>query len=138
MSSPPKLSLFIPFWDEKESLPVAIDEALRVFGDLEGGFELLLIDDGSLDGSSEIAQRYADQSTLVRVLRHPRNLGYGAALASGFGAARGDFIGYTDVDLPTPLEGFLDALPLLDDEADIVIGYPTGARCGTSTSASSC
>jgi glycosyltransferase involved in cell wall biosynthesis len=121
----PHFSLFIPFCDERDLLPIAVDEALRVFGGLPGGFEMLLVDDGSSDGSEAIADTLAERHSQVRVVRHARRLGYGAVLTTGYRAARGEIIAYSDVDMPAPLEHFALALPLLD-EADLVVGYPTG------------
>jgi glycosyltransferase involved in cell wall biosynthesis len=61
----------------------------------------------------------------VHLVRHPRRLGYGAVLTTGYRAARGAVIAYSDVDMPAPLEHFAQALPLLED-ADLVVGYPIG------------
>ena len=127
MSKTPTFSLFIPFSNERVLLGPAVTEALRIFGTLPGGFELLLVDDGSSDGSESIADHLAQQHPQVRVVRHPARLGYGAVLTTGYGEARGEVIAYSDVDMPAPLEHFARALPLLQD-ADLVIGYPTGVN----------
>ena len=127
MSKTPTFSLFIPFCNERVLLGPAVTEALRIFGSLPGGFELLLVDDGSSDGSEAIADDLALQHPQVRVVRHPAQLGYGAVLTTGYGEALGEVIAYSDVDMPAPLEHFARALPLLRD-ADLVIGYPTGVQ----------
>jgi len=87
----------------------------------------LLVDDGSTDGSSELADGFATEHAEIRVVHHSHNQGYGAALTTGFRESRGSIVAYSDVDLPTPLQGFVDALSLLDD-ADVVIGYPSGGN----------
>lgn len=127
MTAAPHFSLFIPFCNERALLPTAVDEALRVFEGLAGGFELLLVDDGSSDGSERTADHLAAAHPSVRVVRHPVRLGYGAVLTTGYREARGEVIAYSDVDMPAPLEHFALALPLLRD-ADLVIGYPTGVH----------
>ena len=125
MTAAPQFSLFIPFCNERALLQVAVDKALAVFGSLPGGFELLLVDDGSSDGSESIAVGLAQRHPEVHLVRHPRRLGYGAVLTTGYRAARGAVIAYSDVDMPAPLEHFAQALPLLKD-ADLVVGYPIG------------
>ena len=126
MSRPgPSLSMFVPFHDELEALPRVVERALDVFGGRPDGFELILVDDGSRDGSGELADELAARHPAVRVVRHEHNLGYGAALGTGFRACTGDVVCYSDADLPVRLEDFADALPLLAD-ADLVTGYPRG------------
>lgn len=117
--------MFVPFHDEREALPEAVEQAVQAFGRLPNRFELILVDDGSRDGSGELADQLADRHDVVRVVRHPRNLGYGGALTTGFGACTGDVICYSDADLPVRMQEFVGALPLLE-QADLVIGYPRG------------
>jgi len=117
--------MFVPFHDEREALPEAVERALAVFGPLGDRFELILVDDGSRDGSGALADELAAGDDRVRVVRHPSNRGYGGALTTGFEACTGDVVCYSDADLPVRLEEFAGALPLLE-EADLVIGYPRG------------
>jgi glycosyltransferase involved in cell wall biosynthesis len=81
------------------------------------------VDDGSRDGSGALADRLAEELGGVRVVRHPVNRGYGAALATGFAKCHGRIIAYTDADLPVSPRRFIEVLPELDS-ADLVIGYP--------------
>ena len=117
--------MFVPFHDELEALPEAVEAILDVFDDRPETFELILVDDGSRDGSGRLADALADRHDAVRVVRHPVNRGYGAALSTGFTSATGDVVCYSDADLPVRVQEFVDALPLLD-EADLVIGHPRG------------
>ncbi len=121
----PELSLFVPFYDEEDSLPVAVEAALAMLASTGRSHELILVDDGSTDGSAAIADRAAADHDAVRVARHEVNRGYGAALCTGFAEALGDLVLYSDADLPVALHHFADALPRLE-RVDLVTGYPLG------------
>ncbi|HRI54822.1 MAG TPA: glycosyltransferase family 2 protein, partial [Pseudomonadota bacterium] len=84
--------------------------------------EVLGCDDGSRDDSALVVRRAGDGEPRIRLVSHPRNLGDGAALRTGFTAARGDVVFYTDSDLPIELGEIARALPLLAG-TDLVIGY---------------
>lgn len=117
----PQLSLFLPFWNEVEVLERTVQVCVEVLSASGLDWELVLVDDGSVDGSEALATRLAGNG--VRVVRHSRNLGYGAALATGFRECRGDVIAYTDADLPVDIQRFVDAFPLMETH-DLVIGHP--------------
>jgi glycosyltransferase involved in cell wall biosynthesis len=94
-----RLSYFFPAHDEEANLAGLVDEALAVLPGLAETFEIIAVDDGSRDATATVAQRFADEHPdVVRVVRHPVNLGYGAALRSGFAAARYELIAFTDGD----------------------------------------
>jgi glycosyltransferase involved in cell wall biosynthesis len=85
--------------------------------------EIIVVDDASTDRSIEIARGFTATCSFVRVLRHERNQGKGAALRTGFRAANGDFVAVQDADLeydPSELKDLLR--PLRDGRADVVIG----------------
>lgn len=120
---PQTLSVFFPMYNERDNIAVTLERALAVIPDLGfADFEILVIDDGSKDDSALVVQRAAQREPRIRLVSHPRNLGYGAALRTGFTAARGDVVFYTDSDLPIDLGELARALPLLPG-ADLVIGY---------------
>ena len=120
----PRVTLFCPVHDERESLPALVEKALGVLGGVTPDFELLIVDDGSRDGSGELADAAAAEDARVRVVHHARHRGYGQALRTGFTEARGDVVAYTDCDEPGDLHLLPDALRLLDDPAlDLVVGY---------------
>jgi glycosyltransferase involved in cell wall biosynthesis len=85
--------------------------------------EIVAVDDGSSDGSRAILERLRDEGLIQRLVIHERNRGKGAALATGFSEASGDFVIVQDADLeydPGEYRRLLE--PLLDDRADVVYG----------------
>lgn len=120
---PPTLSVFFPMYNESANIAVTLERALAAIPSLGfADFEILVIDDGSRDDSALVVRRAAEREPRIRLVSHPRNLGYGAALRTGFTAARGDVVFYTDSDLPIELGEIARALPLLAG-TDLVIGY---------------
>jgi len=122
-TSDPGLSLFIPFYNERESLPRAVESVLDALSGHEDGFELVLVDDGSRDGSGKYADEVAARHSAVRVVRHEVNRGYGPAVCAGFASCRGAIVAYTDADLPVNPRCFVDALDRMDG-VDVLLGYP--------------
>jgi glycosyltransferase involved in cell wall biosynthesis len=101
-SSPPRvdaLSYFFPAHDEAANIEALVSEALEALPTLAERFEIICVDDGSTDGTAEIADRLAaEHPDVVRAVHHPVNRGYGAAVRSGLSAARYPLIGFTDGD----------------------------------------
>lgn len=121
---PRSLSVFFPSYNESATIEETVRrtvETLRGLPDLEA-FEVLVVDDGSTDGTCEIVRRLRAEAPQVRLVTHPRNLGYGAALNTGYLEARMDAVFYTDADLPIDLAEIGRAWKALA-EADAVIGY---------------
>ena len=94
----PALSYFFPAHNEEANLRGLVEEALATLPSLAKAFEVVIVDDGSRDATPRIADELAAADPRVRAVHHPRNLGYGAALRTGFGAARHDLIAFTDGD----------------------------------------
>ena len=127
MLIPGTLSVVLPAHNEVANLEAVVTRALEVMPELTEDFELIVVDDGSRDGTAELADRLAAESAKVRVVHHPINRGYGAALASGFQAARGDSIFFMDTDQqfdPADLAHLAPFVPL----ADVVAGYRVKRR----------
>ena len=92
------LSYFFPAHNEEANLRGLVEEALAALPTLADTFEIIIVDDGSRDATPGIADELAAADGRVRVVHHPRNRGYGAALRSGFGASRHELIAFTDGD----------------------------------------
>ncbi len=118
-----ELSVFFPAHDEAANLEPTVDAALTVLKGLAlREYEILIVDDGSTDGTSTIADDLASRHDTVRVVHHGNNQGYGAALKSGLAAARLDWIFYSDSDCQFDLSELALLLPFAEDH-DAVIGY---------------
>jgi len=118
----PSLSLFYPMFNEEENIEEAVDRALNVLPDCADEFEVIVVNDGSGDSTGSLADRIASKESQVRVVHHPTNRGYGAALRSGIAARRHEFIFYTDGDNQFDLGEIGLLIPLIAD-SDIVTGY---------------
>jgi len=117
------LSVVIPAYNEQEGIAAIIERVLAIRPKLtEVGMddlELIVVDDGSQDNTADIAAQYPG----VRLIRHTVNQGYGAALKTGFGQARGDLLGFLDADGTYPPEHFPNLCQVaLTEGADLVIG----------------
>jgi dolichyl-phosphate beta-glucosyltransferase len=118
----PRLSVVIPAFNEALRLPAYLDE---VVGFLEGRgepYEVIVVDDGSSDGTGVLVQALARRQPAVRLLALGRNRGKGAAVRAGMLAAAGTRRLFTDADGATPIAELKRLEPALATGADIVIG----------------
>lgn len=118
----PTITAVIMAYDECLSLERV---ALEIEGELRGigsPYEILIVDDGSTDGTAEIAQRLARERTAVRVVRHRANQGLGGVYRTGFSSARGEFVTFFPADGQFAASIIGDYLPRMD-AADLVLGY---------------
>ena len=90
-------------------------------------FEVIVVDDGSSDATAKIADEIASQNNKVKVVHHPTNLGYGAALTSGFKAASKELVFYTDGDGQFDITELPPLIPLIQ-KYDIVSCYRLNRR----------
>jgi glycosyltransferase involved in cell wall biosynthesis len=124
-----KLSIFYPMWNEEEYIGRALAagrraaDALVEAGDV-GDYELIVVDDASTDATGRIADEMAAADPRVRVIHHEVNRKLGGAMKTGFAAATGDLILYTDADLPFDMAELPRAVRLMSEyDADIVSAY---------------
>ena len=119
---PGSLSLVLPAHDEAENIAAVVDEALATLAAFTDHFEIIVVDDGSRDRTSEIVRGLVAGNPQLRLVRHERNQGYGAALRSGFQATSGDFVMFMDADRQFDIRD-LRLLAPFASEYDIVAGF---------------
>src|SRR6266576_3037979 len=120
--SRPVLSIVIPCFNEEQRLPRTIEQIERYLDARNTRYELILVDDGSADGTRMIMDAAAERQGAIRIEALPRNRGKGRALAVGVEAAKGDEILLTDADLSTPIEELDKLQAALKNGAGIAIG----------------
>ena len=124
-----KLSIFFPMWNEQEYIERAIAagrsacEELVAAGDI-GDYELIIVDDASTDRTPAIADQLIAADAHIRVVHHPVNRKLGGSIKTGFAAATGDLVLYTDADLPFDFAELTKAMRIMRlYESDIVSAY---------------
>jgi glycosyltransferase involved in cell wall biosynthesis len=121
------ISVFFPCYNEQENVRRTVEKALDVLEKFAADFEIIIVDDGSSDGTEQIADEIAGQDGRVKVVHHERNLGYGAALQSGFKAAAKELVFYTDGDGQFDINEMPPLLSLME-QYDIVSCYRLNRR----------
>lgn len=121
------LSVVIPAYNESHRLPRTLDEIKPYLDRRFPRHEVLVVDDGSRDGTPELVEeRAARDWPTLRVLRQPRNLGKGAAVRRGCMEAKGELVLFMDADHATPIEEVLSFVQLVATQnADVVVGVRT-------------
>jgi glycosyltransferase involved in cell wall biosynthesis len=117
-----RLSIVIPFYNEADSLPELLPKLASVVSTLGHDVEVLLVDDCSSDGSTEIARDFARQNDAFRLLSLPARGGQTGALGHGIASAKGDYVLRMDADLqddPADLPRFVEKI---DEGYDMVVG----------------
>jgi len=117
------LSLIVPCYNEARSIEACIDRILNFSRGRNFSVEIIVVDDASTDSSWQILQNIAAKHCEIKIFRHEKNQGKGAALRSGFIHAAGDFVGIQDADTEYDPNDYLVMLePMLDNRADVVYG----------------
>jgi glycosyltransferase involved in cell wall biosynthesis len=125
-----ELSYFFPAHDEAENVEALVEEALHALPAMADRFEIICVDDGSTDGTAAIADRLAAAHPgIVRVVHHPVNRGYGAAVRSGLRSAGFPLVAFTDGDRQfrvADVAGLLERMAAGEtdgERVDVVAGY---------------
>jgi glycosyltransferase involved in cell wall biosynthesis len=126
VTHPVQVSVVCPFYNEAAIIEHAIAQMVEQLRALQETWELILVDDGSTDGSDAVAQRAAAGEPRVRILGYARNRGRGYALRTGIAAARGALVITTEIDLSwgETIVAELVAAMRRWPEADIVVASP--------------
>ena len=121
------ISVFFPCYNEQENVARTVEKALDVLDKLNADFEIIIIDDGSTDETGRKADEIAKRDGRVKVVHHKHNLGYGAALQSGFKTATKELVFYTDGDGQFDINEMPSLLSLME-QYDIVSCYRLNRR----------
>jgi len=118
-----RLSILVPLYNEEEFIGPILDRVLNA--SLPDGIdrEIIVVDDGSTDGSAEIAEEIARAHPSIRVIRQPQNQGKGAAIRTAVEHAQGEFCIIQDADLEYDPREYIHIIkPLIEGKADVVYG----------------
>ncbi|HOX38821.1 MAG TPA: glycosyltransferase family 2 protein [Candidatus Brocadiia bacterium] len=106
------LSIVIPAYNEQDRLGASVARITEFLSARHPDYELLIVDDGSSDGTAGIAEELTQANPKIRLVRNPANRGKGFAVRNGMMEAAGDPILFSDADLSTPIEEIEKMLPL--------------------------
>ncbi|HZS36715.1 MAG TPA: glycosyltransferase family 2 protein [Polyangia bacterium] len=116
------VSLFFPVYNDERTVRTVADKALALLPQVASRYEIIIVDDGSPDRSGAIADELAREHDCVRVIHHPRNLGYGAALRAGIAACRFEYVCMIDGDDEYEVED-LRRLLELKEHYDLIVTF---------------
>lgn len=119
-----EISIFFPAYNEEANIEKTVTSAQRILKKIAGKFEIIVVDDGSADRTSEIVKKLCSRNKNTRLIQHKINKGYGASLISGLYNSKYEWIAFTDSDGQfdfSEIEKFIDIQKKTN--CDIVIGY---------------
>ncbi|HEU4344189.1 MAG TPA: dolichyl-phosphate beta-glucosyltransferase [Candidatus Binatia bacterium] len=124
------LSLIIPAFNEEERIGTSLEQILRFLKSQPHSFEVIIIDDGSSDGTRPFVHERYGKEPRVRLYSQPARRGKGAAVQLGMLKARGDYVFFSDADLSVSIEQLPLFMSRLQDHCDAAIGtrQTIGAR----------
>jgi glycosyltransferase involved in cell wall biosynthesis len=123
----PSISLVMPAYNEADNIEPMVAEATPALEANADGHEIIVVDDGSADETAAVTRRVMESYPNVRLVEHPVNKGFGAAVFSGFTSAEKDWIFYTDADRQFVLSELERFVPYMD-QADLIAGYRAPRR----------
>ncbi len=123
----PSISLVLPAYNEADNIEPMVAEAVPALEAVADDYEIIVVDDGSKDDTSGVTRRGMETNPNVRLVEHPVNQGFGAAVFSGFNSDEKDWIFYTDADRQFILSELERFVPLMD-QADLIAGYRAPRR----------
>ena len=117
------ISVFMPAFNDEGTIAGLVGDALAVLPALADDYEVVVVNDGSTDGTAAVLEELARGEPRLRVVQHEVNRGYGAALRTGFASATKELVFYTDGDGQYDVRELAKLRPLLAGGVDIVNGY---------------
>ncbi|MBN1138564.1 MAG: glycosyltransferase family 2 protein [Anaerolineae bacterium] len=123
----PTISLVLPAHNEAENIEPVVTEAVPALAAVSDDYEIIVVDDGSKDDTAGVARRLMETEPHLRLVQHPVNKGFGAAVLTGFTSATKDWILYTDADRQFVLAELANFAPFTD-KADLIAGYRAPRR----------
>ncbi|EUB33368.1 MULTISPECIES: glycosyltransferase family 2 protein [Fusobacterium] len=124
-----RISVIAPIYNEKENIELLVEKIKTTLKDRFTSYEIILVDDGSTDGSAELIKKFASEDSHIKDYYFTENNGQTAALAVGFKYCTGDLVVTMDADLQTDPEDIYLMLPYLD-KYDMVNGMRTTREDG--------
>lgn len=118
----PSISLVLPAYNEAENIEPMVAEASPALKAVTDDYEIIVVDDGSSDDTAGVTRKVMATHPHVRLVEHPVNQGFGAAVFTGFTSAEKEWIFYTDADRQFVLTELEKFIPLMD-EYDLIAGY---------------
>lgn len=119
----PGLTVILPAYNEEANLGPMLEAALEILPKLAHDYEVIIVDDGSSDGTAKVTREWVERHhPCVRLLVHDGNRGYGAAIRTGLQHGRWDLLFYTDADRQFDVAELAYFLPLAEQN-DLVIGF---------------
>jgi dolichyl-phosphate beta-glucosyltransferase len=117
-----EISVVVPAYNEEERLDSTLPHLWRSLKRRFNKFEIIVVDDGSTDRTSELVSRFAEEHSEVRLIRYENNRGKGYAVRTGVLAASGHYVLFSDADLSTPVREIRKLLKSLSEGYDVAIG----------------
>ena len=121
------ISVFFPCYNEEKNIAKLLEKTIQFLPTIASNYEIIVVDDGSSDGTAGIVQRFSKENPEVIIVRHEKNKGYGAALRTGFESCQKDYIFFTDGDNQFDITELNKLLPFIK-EYDIVAGFRINRR----------
>jgi len=121
--NPKSLTVFFPACNDGGTIGSQVITALQLLPRITDDYEVLVVNDGSQDHTADVLAELSRRYPQVRVIHHDRNRGYGAALRTGFAAARKEWVFYTDGDAQYDPHDLLRLLAVWNESVDVVTGY---------------
>jgi glycosyltransferase involved in cell wall biosynthesis len=126
----PSLSIFFPCYNEEQNIGLLIQQAQELAPQIASKHEILVINDGSVDKTAQVVKHLAQNDEHIRLIEHPKNLGYGMSLRTGFANAKSEWVFFTDGDGQFDLNQLKEFIPATRSST-VVIGYRTNRAEGS-------